>query len=108
MAVRRLQNFVNGTWVDPAGATYLDVENPSTGEIIAQVPLTSGEETVRAIDSAYTAYLSWKDVPVSPQGQLSFQAAAAAGKSTKRRSAGSWWRRWASPARRTGRDEAGL
>ena len=65
MAVRRLQNFVNGTWVDPAGAAYLDVENPSTGEIIAQVPLTSSEETVRAIDSAYTAYLSWKDVPVS-------------------------------------------
>jgi len=65
MAVHKLQNFVNGTWVDPAGASYLDVENPSTGEVIAQVPLTPREETDRAIDFAYQAYLSWKNVPVS-------------------------------------------
>jgi malonate-semialdehyde dehydrogenase (acetylating)/methylmalonate-semialdehyde dehydrogenase len=43
----------------------LDVENPSTGGIIAQVPLTSREETNRAIEAAHRAYLSWKDVPVA-------------------------------------------
>ncbi|ORC35963.1 methylmalonate-semialdehyde dehydrogenase (CoA acylating) [Marispirochaeta aestuarii] len=65
MAVRKLKNYVNGAWVDPAGASYLDVENPSTGEVISQVPLTPRQETDRAIEAAYEAYLSWKDVPVS-------------------------------------------
>ncbi len=63
--MRKLQNYVNGQWVDPAGASYLDVENPSTGEAIAQVPLTSKEETDKAIEAAHAAYLEWKNVPVS-------------------------------------------
>ena len=65
MAVRKLKNYVNGAWVDPAGASYLDVENPSTGEVISQVPLTPRKETDKAIEAAHEAYLSWKDVPVS-------------------------------------------
>ena len=64
MAARRLKNFVDGKWTDPAGAEYLDVENPSTGEIIAQVPLTGREETNRAVEAAHRAYLSWRKVPV--------------------------------------------
>ncbi|MFQ3620694.1 MAG: CoA-acylating methylmalonate-semialdehyde dehydrogenase [Spirochaetales bacterium] len=65
MSIRKLKNYVNGKWVDPKGAPYLDVENPSTGEVIAQVPLTSKEETNAAIEAAHTAYLSWKNVPVA-------------------------------------------
>jgi len=63
--MKKLKNYINGEWVDPPGASYIDVENPSTGETIAQVPLTSREETKRAIETAHKAYLSWKDVPVS-------------------------------------------
>ena len=63
--MKKLKNFINGQWCDPPGASYIDVENPSTGDIITQVPLTSKEETNRAIETAHKAYLSWKDVPVA-------------------------------------------
>jgi malonate-semialdehyde dehydrogenase (acetylating)/methylmalonate-semialdehyde dehydrogenase len=74
--MRKLKNFVNGQWVDPSGASYIDVENPSTGEVIAQVPLTSREETNKAIDAAHKAYLSWKDVPVARRANYLFKLLA--------------------------------
>jgi len=76
MSVRKLKNFVGGKWVDPAGAAYIDVENPSTGEIIAQAPLTSREETNRAIEMAHAAYLSWKNEPVSRRAGYLFKLLA--------------------------------
>lgn len=65
LAVKNIRNYVNGYWVDPQGADYIDVENPSTGEVIARSPLTSAEETTRAIELAHAAFQSWKNVPVS-------------------------------------------
>ncbi len=76
MAVRKLKNYIAGKWVDPAGASYIDVENPSTGEIIAQSPLTSREETNLALDEAHKAYLSWKDVPVARRVSYMFKLLA--------------------------------
>ena len=74
--MKKLKNFINGQWSDPPGVTYLDVENPSTGEIIAQVPLTGKEETDRAIEAAHKAFLSWKDVPVARRANYLFKLLA--------------------------------
>lgn len=63
--MKSIRNYVNGAWVKPECAGYIDVDNPSTGEVIAQTPLTTAEETNRAIEAAHAAYLSWKDVPVA-------------------------------------------
>ena len=51
--------------MEAGSAGYLDVENPSTGATIAQVPLSTAEETCQAIEAAHAAYQSWKDVPVA-------------------------------------------
>ena len=74
--MKKLKNFVDGQWSDPPGANYIDVENPSTGDIIAQVPLTSREETNRAIEAAHKAFLSWKDMPVSRRAHYLFKLLA--------------------------------
>lgn len=65
MSARRLMNYVSGQWVEPAGATYLPVENPSTGASIAEVPLTPAADVDRAVAAAYQAFLSWRNVPVA-------------------------------------------
>ena len=74
--MNRLRNFVNGRWAEASGASYIDVENPSTGGIIAQVPLTSREETNGAIEAAHKAFLSWKDVPVARRANYLFKLLA--------------------------------
>ena len=46
----KLKNYVNGEWVDSESDKLLDVENPATGEIIAQMPLSTVDETKAAIE----------------------------------------------------------
>lgn len=65
MATRVLQNYINGQWVEAEAQSYLAVENPSTGEAIAEVPLSTPAEADRAIEAAHTAFAGWKDTPVA-------------------------------------------
>ena len=60
-----LKNYVNGKWVEPENNGYIDVENPSTGEIIARSPYSTTEETNRAIEAAAEAFKTWGKTPVA-------------------------------------------
>src|SRR5712692_331948 len=64
MAIRKLRNYVRGEWYEPRGARFIDVENPSTGETIAQVPLSSADDTNAAIGAARAAFPGWAATPV--------------------------------------------
>ena len=74
-AVRRLKNYVNGRWVDPRDHRYIDVENPSTGETIAQSPLSTKEETDQAIAAAKAAWPAWAATPVARRCEMLFALA---------------------------------
>ena len=65
MNLPKLKNYINGKWVDPENNGYIDVENPSTAEIIAKSPLSTTEETNRAIDAAAIAFETWGKTPVA-------------------------------------------
>ncbi len=54
----KLQNFINGEFVDPSGGVE-DVINPSTGETIAQAPLSTAEDVDRAVEAARKAFETW-------------------------------------------------
>ena len=53
-------SYVGGQWIETAsdGATF-EVNNPSTGEIIATLPDLGAAETRSAIDAAYDAQKEW-------------------------------------------------
>ncbi len=63
--VQVVRNFVNGAFVEPENGGYIDVENPSTGEVIAKVPLSTAAEVDRTVDIAYQAYREWSRTPVA-------------------------------------------
>jgi malonate-semialdehyde dehydrogenase (acetylating)/methylmalonate-semialdehyde dehydrogenase len=69
MSIKIVKNYVNGLWREAESTGYLDVENPSTGEILAKTPLSSQAEVNRAIDAAYEAYKNWKNLPVERRVQ---------------------------------------
>jgi malonate-semialdehyde dehydrogenase (acetylating)/methylmalonate-semialdehyde dehydrogenase len=69
MSIKIVKNYVNGQWREAENTGYLDVENPSTGEILAKTPLSSPAEVNQAIDAAYEAYKSWKNLPVARRVQ---------------------------------------
>jgi malonate-semialdehyde dehydrogenase (acetylating)/methylmalonate-semialdehyde dehydrogenase len=65
MTLKTVRNYINGQWVEADAASYLDVANPSTGEVIARTPLSSKAEVNRAIEAAAEAFKDWSGTPVA-------------------------------------------
>jgi len=61
----RIRNFIHGEWVEETGVDTVPLYNPSTGEQIGEVPLSSEKTANEATDSAYSAYDSWRKLPLS-------------------------------------------
>jgi betaine-aldehyde dehydrogenase len=52
----KLQNFIDGQFVDPADGQTEEVLNPATGEAIAEAPLSTEEDVNRAVAAAKRAF----------------------------------------------------
>jgi betaine-aldehyde dehydrogenase len=52
----KLQNFIDGQFVDPAEGRTEEVLNPATGEAIAEAPLSTEEDVNRAVAAAKRAF----------------------------------------------------
>lgn len=70
MSVPVLKNYVGGEWISPESYGLLDVEQPSTADCIAQVPLSTETETERAVAAAVKAFPQWSATPVSRRCEL--------------------------------------
>ena len=75
MPIQQLKNYLAGQWIDPENHGTLDVENPSTTELIARVPLSTAAEVDRAVAAARTAFPEWSATPVSRRCELLLQFA---------------------------------
>ena len=53
------QNLIGGDWVDASSGETMEVLNPSTGEVIAEVPRASAEDVDRAVQAAKKALVEW-------------------------------------------------
>ncbi len=73
MAVKKLQYFAGGKWIDSKAEKFMDVYNPSTGEVIAQTPCCTKEEVDYAVACAKEAYESWSQVPVFKRVQVIYK-----------------------------------
>lgn len=71
-----VKNYINGKWVEAENTGFVDVENPSTGEILGKVPLSTKAETNRAIDVADKAYKTWSQTPVARRVQPLYKLAS--------------------------------
>ena len=55
----RLQNFIDGEFVDSAEGATEEVTNPANGEVIADMPLSTEEDVNRAVAAAKAAFPGW-------------------------------------------------
>ncbi|MDP7302098.1 MAG: CoA-acylating methylmalonate-semialdehyde dehydrogenase [Pirellulaceae bacterium] len=62
---RILKNYVNGRWCEPSVDEFLDVCNPSNGQILAKVPMSGEAEVNHAVSTARTAFDLWRRTPVA-------------------------------------------
>ncbi len=71
--IEKLNDFIDGTWVEPAGSQTLEVHNPATAEVLATVPLSPAGESDRAAKMAATAFHDWRRVPAPSRVQYLFR-----------------------------------
>lgn len=73
MAKNIIKNYVNGEWVSAKTDQTLEVLNPASGEILAQVPLSPAEEVGNVAEHAQRAFLEWREVPAGDRIQYLFK-----------------------------------
>src|SRR3990167_9135512 len=59
VTVETYKNLVGGEWVDALECETMEVLNPSTGEVIAEVPRGSAADAERAVEAAKKALPDW-------------------------------------------------
>lgn len=71
------QNFIGGEWVDAINGERIVVQNPASGELIAEVARAAPEDVTRAVAAARAAFDSrvlWQMRPCD-RGELMFEVA---------------------------------
>ncbi|TCZ76509.1 CoA-acylating methylmalonate-semialdehyde dehydrogenase [Paenibacillus albiflavus] len=71
--IQKLNNFVNGQWIPASSDKYEPVFNPATGEVIAEVPLSSREDLNQAVQVAEIAFQTWSKTPVPNRTRILFR-----------------------------------
>jgi malonate-semialdehyde dehydrogenase (acetylating)/methylmalonate-semialdehyde dehydrogenase len=68
-----LKNYINGEWCESSATEYLNIVNPATTELLAQVPLGTGADVEQAATAAATAFSSWRRTPATERIQYLFK-----------------------------------
>ena len=70
VAVAKYENFVGGEWVGAADGKTMDVLNPATGEVIAEVPASSAKDVDRAVAAAKKALPDWLETTPGERAEI--------------------------------------
>ena len=70
---RTIRNYIGGTWVDAVSEERLDVTNPATGDVIAEVPLSARADVDRAVAAAREAFPGWRATPPVERARACFK-----------------------------------
>ena len=62
--------YIDGQWVDAEGGATMTVNDPSTGEIIAEIASASVADAKKAMDAAANAQASWAATAPRVRGEL--------------------------------------
>lgn len=62
--------FINGKWVEAEHEDVIEVENPATLEVLAEVPAGHEEAVNAAVKAAKDALPQWKEMPVEERIEL--------------------------------------
>jgi len=71
--VQRLKNYIGGEWVDSESEVLETVINPATGEVIAEVPLSTKGDLDRAVAAADEAFKTWSQTAVPRRARILFK-----------------------------------
>jgi 1-pyrroline dehydrogenase len=75
VAVSQHKNFVGGEWVDSDGGDTMEVLNPSTCEVVAEVARSTEADANHAVEAANAALPEWLESTPGERAELLFKLA---------------------------------
>jgi aminobutyraldehyde dehydrogenase len=76
VSVTQQKQFIGGEWVESSSGETMEVLNPATGEVIAEVPRATAEDVDRAVKAAKKAWSEWQSK--TPKDRMELLLALAA------------------------------
>ena len=68
--MERIQNFINGAYVDPVKGIYLDNYEPGTGQVYCQMPNSSQEDLELAVAASQAAFPIWSKISIDKRSRI--------------------------------------
>ena len=68
--LERIENFIDGKFVDPLGGKYLDNIEPATGKPYSQVPDSDARDVDLAVAAAEKAFAEWSRTPATDRSRI--------------------------------------
>lgn len=69
----KLKIFIDGQFVESTTEKYMNVYDPSTGEVISLAPCCTKDEVEKAVQAAKNAYPEWSNTPVMKRVQILYK-----------------------------------
>jgi malonate-semialdehyde dehydrogenase (acetylating)/methylmalonate-semialdehyde dehydrogenase len=76
MSANQVPALIGGTFRESSGSQVDDIPDPATGETIARLPHSTGEEIDQAVAAAREAFPEWADTPPPDRAQVLFRLKA--------------------------------
>src|SRR2546426_8631184 len=67
---RKIQNFIDGEFLEPMGGKYLDNMEPATGKPYSQVADSDAHDVDLAVKAAETAFRDWSKKPAAERSRV--------------------------------------
>src|SRR5579864_1968521 len=68
-----VMNLIGGRWDASQSTRFGDVYNPSTGGVLAQVPMSTATDVDRVVQAAAAALPAWAETPVFDRARVMFR-----------------------------------
>lgn len=68
--MQKVQNFINGEYIDPIKGQYMDNVEPGTGKIFAKIPNATQEDLAIAVKVAKEAFPIWSTMPIDKRSRV--------------------------------------
>ena len=66
----KIQNYINGQFVNPIQGKYIDNFNPAIGEVYGQIPNSTKEDVEKAYEAAAVAFPSWSSSTLEERSKI--------------------------------------
>ena len=68
--MKKILNYINGTYCEPFSGDWLDNYNPSKGEVYSKIAYSSSEDVENAYEAAKEAFPSWSNTTIEERSRI--------------------------------------